>query len=111
MLSLSTLYLPSDGGAGGLSIDTRDGGIHVEEVAAERCASIEGAGMFLSTLPGSPCIDAGHVDAPYLDHDLDGDPRIVGGAMDIGADEYASAVVFADGFESGGPGSWSASVP
>ncbi len=60
---------------------------------------------------GSPCIDAGHADAPHLDHDLDGDPRIVGGAMDIGADEYASAVVFADGFESGGPGSWSGSVP
>ena len=39
--------------------------------------------------PSSPCIDAGTADPPELpDSDFEGDPRIVGSAPDIGADEY-----------------------
>jgi hypothetical protein len=41
-------------------------------------------------LPGSPCIDTGDPNHPIdsNEHDIDGDPRIINGRIDIGADEY-----------------------
>lgn len=62
-------------------------------------------------LTGSPCIDAGNFDAPHATTDLDGNPRIMGAAIDIGAYEFAGDLLFADGFESGGMGRWSGSTP
>jgi parallel beta-helix repeat protein len=64
---------------------------------------------------GSPAIDAGN--PAYLpaagETDLDGSSRLVGSAIDIGADEQAAAadMIFADGFESGDPLKWSQVVP
>ncbi|MEM7356942.1 MAG: hypothetical protein AAF657_39375, partial [Acidobacteriota bacterium] len=39
-----------------------------------------------------------------LDDDVDGDPRVLDGAWDVGADELS--VIFADGFESGNTAAW-----
>jgi hypothetical protein len=39
--------------------------------------------------PGSPCIDAGSDNVPGLPAtDFDGNPRVVGGSVDMGAFEY-----------------------
>lgn len=47
------------------------------------------AGRDLHQAPTSPTIDAGDVNAFMLsDLDIDGDPRTVGGAPDIGSDEF-----------------------
>jgi hypothetical protein len=37
--------------------------------------------------PGSPCVDAGNAGASYFGTDIDGDERIIGGEVDLGADE------------------------
>jgi len=43
--------------------------------------------------PSSPCIDKGTADAPGLpETDFEGDPRIVGPAPDMGADEFIKAI-------------------
>lgn len=39
-------------------------------------------------VPGSPCIDAGAFDFLEGDYDLEGDPRVWGGGVDMGCDEY-----------------------
>jgi hypothetical protein len=46
-------------------------------------------------LPGSPCIDAGDPNYPEdaNEFDIDGDARIIGGRIDIGADEYRSGAL------------------
>jgi hypothetical protein len=41
--------------------------------------------------PGSPCIDAGSGNVPGLPAaDFDGNPRVVGGSVDMGAFEYGN---------------------
>jgi hypothetical protein len=48
------------------------------------------AGGDYHLLPGSPCIDAGTNDVQGLpEFDMDGDPKISGVAVDMGADEHA----------------------
>lgn len=58
--------------------------------------------------PGSPALDAGETldDVPA---DLEGTPRPVGPAFDIGAYE-GLGTIFADGFESGDVSRWSSST-
>lgn len=41
--------------------------------------------------PGSPCVDAGDPVAVLAATDYEGDPRVIGAAPDIGADEYSPA--------------------
>lgn len=38
--------------------------------------------------PDSPCVDTGLADVGAYDHDIDGDSRIIGSAVDVGADEF-----------------------
>lgn len=51
-----------------------------------------GAGNFRLS-PGSPCIDAGNILAVPVTVDLDGNPRTIGGTVDMGAYESQSAPV------------------
>jgi hypothetical protein len=61
---------------------------------------------------GSPAVDAGDNAPPggLGASDLDGNPRVVGGTVDIGCYEWTTEI-FSDGFESGDTAAWSASVP
>lgn len=60
------------------------------------------AGGDFHLLPLSPCIDAGDSSAPELTiHDVEGDPRIFHGFVDIGADETVLTVRL---IQPGGPG-------
>jgi hypothetical protein len=45
-------------------------------------------------LPVSPCIDAGDPNHPYdpSETDLDGNPRVIGGRIDMGAYEYSQPI-------------------
>ena len=60
----------------------------------------------------SPAVDAGNpLYVPAEEEaDLDGEARLVGAAVDIGADELGPALIFADGFESGDTSAWSSAV-
>jgi len=61
--------------------------------------------------PGSPCLDAGSNSAPGLPlTDFEGEARIGGPAVDIGADELHGDILFADGFESGDTFMWAWTV-
>ncbi len=44
-------------------------------------------------LPGSPCINAGDNSVVTVDTDIDGEARIAGGRVDIGADEFHAPIV------------------
>ena len=61
---------------------------------------------------GSPGVDAGNNSPPggLGLTDLDGRPRVENGTVDIGCYEGAG-LLFYDGFEGGGTGEWSATVP
>jgi hypothetical protein len=51
---------------------------------------VDVSGGNLRLQPGSPCIDAGDSDYVTTATDLDGNPRILGGTVDIGAYEFVS---------------------
>ena len=74
---------------------------------------VNGAAGDFHLLAGSPAIDRGNpsfTPAPG-ETDLDGQARLTGTAVDLGADEIAGAEIFSDGFESGGFSAWSAITP
>ena len=68
----------------------------------------------LHLVDGSPAVDRG--DPAFVpaggEADIDGEPRVADGRVDIGADEHGpGGGIFADGFESGDSGAWSAATP
>jgi hypothetical protein len=72
---------------GGLPPGTLDGGHNLD--ADPRFVDAPGGDLRL--LAGSPAIDAGDSEDPNLpETDMDGNPRIVGAAVDMGAYEYQS---------------------
>lgn len=78
----------SDAIGGGLITAPGTGAPRLNQTAAPQFADL--AGRDLHQAPGSPTIDAGDPNAFLLsDFDIDGDPRTVGSAPDIGSDEYA----------------------
>jgi hypothetical protein len=70
---------------------------------------VDPAGDDYHLADGSPAIDAGAT-LPAVPRDLEGRPRPIGASADVGSYE-AGVVLFADGFESGGAGAWSGTVP
>ncbi len=76
-------------------------------VAADPLFEDSGADDFHITA-GSLAIESGN---PFFlpaveETDLDGGARLLGSAVDIGADELGGAALFADGFESGDTSAW-----
>lgn len=74
---------------------------------------VDGDGGDLHLQANSPAVDAGN--PAYLpepgETDLDGAARLVGAAVDLGADELSAPALFRDGFEGGNAAAWNASVP
>jgi len=62
---------------------------------------------------GSPALDAGDNSPPggLGPTDADGNPRVLGGVVDVGAYEGVLTPLFEDGFESGSTSAWSLVAP
>ena len=61
----------------------------------------------------SPALNAGDNSPPggLGPTDADGNPRVLGGVVDVGAYEGVFTLLFEDGFESGDTSGWSLTVP
>lgn len=81
---------------------------HPDNYASWTCLQqdpLVGQGFHLD--PASVCIDAGDDFAPSLPLlDFEGEARIGGSAVDMGADEFHPPFLFEDGFESGDTSAW-----